>query len=356
MAVMMYMGQILSGEAPNIAIDLHDRSLKNLAPSYLTSLLNQKIMNRLTDKGATYVVSNGGNTITAVYDDGCKEIMTTDGNGKYTCQSYSADEEWLETVVTIYNEETGEIRTSVSKAGSIDGIIPFADATFEQIAIMLKRHYAGIIDLSEFWSVGDTKEIYYTDIPSGPVGEVHIGTKQKITIIGFNHDDLTNGGKAALTLQFVNGMNDAGYVHRVNTNTGGWRDCSRRDWMNNVFVNALQEDARALIKPVDKMTGMGNKSDQIVITSDLAFLPSEAEVMGVETTKGLVTEGTQYAYFKNPENRKKRQNDLVSGYDNWWTRTPAVESSEQYVYIESDGDVHTGDASGVYRIVPTFCM
>ena len=36
MALAMYMDQVLSGEVPKVAIDLYDRSLANLAPSYLT--------------------------------------------------------------------------------------------------------------------------------------------------------------------------------------------------------------------------------------------------------------------------------------------------------------------------------
>ena len=53
---------------------------------------------------------------------------------------------------------------------------------------------------------------------------------------------------------------------------------------------------------------------------------------------------------------KKRQNDTVSGYDNWFTRSTAKDSDSQYVFVESDGDLNTGDANGQYQIVPTFCI
>ena len=356
MALAMYMDQVLSGEVPKVAIDLYDRSLANLAPSYLTHLLNQKLMCRLNDKSATYTYSNGGNTITATYDDGCVEILTKTGNNSWRCTYYSADGEVLENVTTTYDEASGQVRVSSSVAGSVNGIVPFADATFEEIAIMLKRHYAGIIDLSEYWNVGDTKRISYGTMSAAGVGETHNSATQAITIIGFNHDDMTGGGKAAVTLQFVNGIGNAGYVHRVASNAGGWRDSARRAWMENVFIGSLDDKLQAMIKPVDKLCSLGNRSNQLLSTSDRAFLLSESEIMGRSVTQGVLNEGEQYAYFKNAQNRRKKQNDAVSGYDNWWTRSPARANASQYVYVESDGDIHISDASSAYRIVVAFCI
>lgn len=356
MAIAMYMGEVLSGEVPKVAIDLYDRSLTNLAPSYLTHLLNQKVMGRLNDKSATYTYSNNKNTITASFDDGSKEILTKTGANSYRCTYYSADGEILENVTTTYDEVSGQIRVSSSVAGSVNGIIPFEEATFEEIAIMLKRHYAGIIDLSEYWNVGDTKRISYGNMPAAGVAESHSAASQLITIIGFNHDDMTGGGKAAVTLQFVNGIGNAGYVHRAASNAGGWRDSARRAWMENVFIGSLDEQLQAMIKPVDKLCSLGNRSNQLLSTSDRAFLLSESEIMGRAVTQGVLNEGEQYAYFKNAQNRRKKQNDVVSGYDNWWTRSPAKANASQYVYVESDGDIHIGDASSAYRIIVGFCI
>lgn len=357
MALSLYMGEPLSGDIPDIAIDLYDRSLKNFAPSYLTSLLNQKVMNRLNEKAGTYKLSSDGNTLTATFDDGSKEIMVVGSDGSYTVYGYSADNELLQQVTTYYDEDTNQIRTSVKTAGSVNGIVPFATATWDEIAVMLKRHYAGQIDLSEYWNVGDTKQISYAAVPATGVGETHVAMAQYITIIGFNHDDLTNGGKAAVTLQFSNGIGNAGYMHRTATNAGGWRDCHRRTWCNSVFLKALDSDLQKLIKPVDKVTSIGNKSTSMANTSDSVFLLSETELVGnAHTEQSISNEGSQYAYYTAVANRKKKQSDVVSGYDNYWTRSAAKSNAKQYVYVESDGDINTGDASSAYRILPAFCM
>lgn len=357
MAVSMYMGQPLSGDIPNIAIDLYDKSLRNLAPSYLTHLLNQKLMNGYTDKGVEFQISPDGSSIAAIFDDGSREVLVQENPTRWVSYGYAADGTLMEKVTTDYDELLKKIRQSVTAAGSINGIVPFQDATFEEIAVMLKRHYAGVIDLSEFWHVGDTKIIKYSGMEAINVGESHAATTQLLTIIGFNHDDMSSGGKAAVTLQFSNGLGNAGYMHRVASNVGGWRDSNRRAWCNEILYAALDPKLQALIKPVDKLTSLGNRSTSLVATSDKTFLLSESEIVGTTPNLlGIANEGEQYPFFVAADNRKKKQSDVVSGYDNWWTRSPAKANGRDYLYVESDGDIHNGDSSGEYRIVPAFCI
>ena len=357
MAVSMYMGSPLHGDVPDIAIDLFDKSLKNFAPSYLTHLLNQKVMNRIVDKSATYEITNGGNNITIRYTDGCYETLVYQGSNTYLVSGYSAEGILLEQVKTIFDETTGRITTQVTTDGSVNGIVPFKDATYEEIAIMLKRHYSGVINIADFWNIGDTRTVSYEAIAAtSGVGETHAAMTQEVTIIGFNHDIMTGGGRAAVTLQVSNGIGNAGFMNRTNTNAGGWNDSNRRNWCNNAFVNSLEEGMRRLIKPVDKLTTNGNKSMTVVASSDKAFLLSESEYVGADVTRSVVNEGEQYDFYKNPAYRKKKQSDVVSGYDNHWTRSAAKNDAKQFVFIESDGDVNQGDASSEYRLLPAWAI
>jgi hypothetical protein len=140
------------------------------------------------------------------------------------------------------------------------------------------------------------------------------------------------------------------------TNIGGWRDCARRAWANGVFYEALDAELRALIKPVDKLSALGNKSSQMVATSDHVFFLSESEIMGENVAESFANEGTQYAYYQVDANRRKKQSDIVTGYDNWYTRSPAKENTKQFVYVESDGDIHSSDASSLYRLAPAIVL
>lgn len=356
MAVAMYKGEPLSGQIPNIAIDLFDKSLKNLAPSYLTNLLNEKIMRGLWAKAGTTVVSNDNNTITCTYDDGSKEVLVKTGENVYTVTTYDKDGNILQRVVNTVDLSTGKIRTDVSTAGMVNGIVPFASASWDEIAIMMKRHYAGVIDIADYWNIGDTKLIHFNTMEAQYVGENHGASTQLATIIGFNHDDLTNGGKAAVTIQFMNSVGNAGYIHGSATNAGGWRDSARRKWCNHTFYGALDTKLQALIKPVDKMCSLGRMSTQLAAASDKVFLLSESEVVGFNPEFAVGNEGVQYPYFQGSNRRSKKQTDNSVGFDNWFTRSPAIANPTQYVYFESDGEANTGDASNQYRIVPAFCI
>lgn len=353
MPISMYMGKPLNGQKPNIAIDLFDSSLGNLTPAYLTNKLNEKVMNRLWAKSGNIRVD--GNTFIADYDDGTREELVL-GDGTYTSKVYDRNGILLQEIVTTYNELTGAIRNDVRYDGSVNGIVDFATASWEEIASMLQRHYAGVINLADFWSVGDEKVISYSKMVATGVSEAHAAKSQKIKIIGFNHDTISGGTKAAITLQFSNGLGNPGYMHPTSTNKGGWASCNRRGWCNGTFFNSLDEGLRALIKTVDKYYTTGSGSKDIATISDKCFLLSESEIMGTNTTLGIAGEGEQYDYFIGGDSLKKRQGDDVSGYDNWYTRSANKNNVKQYVYIESDGEVNSGDANGQYQIVPAFCI
>lgn len=353
MPITMYMGKPLNGSSPSLAIDLFDSSLTNIAPAYLTNKLNEKLMNGLCAKSGT--ISVKGSKIIADYDDGTMEELTVKDN-VYTSRTYSKEGIMLQEVVTTYDPSTGKIRNDVKYDGIVNGIVDFKTATWEEIGHMLQRHYAGAINLAEYWSVGDERMLSYGDMTATGVSEKHSANSQKVKIIGFNHDTISGGTKAAITLQLSNGLGTAGYMHPTSTNKGGWAVCNRRSWCNSTFYNALDEDLRQLIKPVDKYYSAGNGSSTISTVSDKCFLLSESEIMGTETTLGFVGEGEQYTFFIGGDSLRKRQGDMVSGYDNWYTRSATKDNARHYVFIESDGEINSGDANGQYQIVPAFCI
>lgn len=356
MAVTMYMGEPLTGQRPKIAIDLFDSSLTNLAPSYLTSMLNDKIMNGLTDKSGTTSISKDGKTIKTFFDDGTSETLKIEDNNTYTHCVYSKSGILLKKSVTKIDEANGNIRTDVSYDGSVNGIVDFASATWDEIEVMVSRHYSGKINLADFWSVGDVKTIHYDTMTNTGVGETHEANSQKIVILGFNHDTISGGTKAAVTFGFLNGLGNPGYIHPSNTNVGGWNSTNRRAWCNGTFFNALPTNVRNIIKPVDKYYAAGNGSSNIMTCSDKCFLLSESEILGSAVQYSYVGEGEQYPFFMGGDALRKRQGDNVSGYDNWLTRSACKDNNTQYVYIESDGDINVCDANSQYQIVPAFCI
>ena len=251
----------------------------------------------------------------------------------------------------------------------------FADGTDAEIAKALEMHYAGEIDLTDYWTVGDKRTIHLNAMTAEGVDETHHADDYEFVIIGMNHDNLTtpiNGvTKAAVTLQmdrilyknttdesYGSGSpnfdypSEGGYMHTSNYTTGGWRSCARRTWCNNVFYNAVSPSIKALIKQVAKVTWLGKDTNKTVIDNDYVFLISQTE-SGMSGANYV--EGNVYSYFNTVSKlyKKPTNNSRVSA--DWWFRSPSGDNN--YIFFYNNGGI--GSASASKRrlgICPAFCM
>lgn len=236
-------------------------------------------------------------------------------------------------------------------------IVTWADGSWADIAAMLEAHYAGTIDISGYWAVGDTRSVDLAAMPATYVGESHAAQTVELTIIGLKHDDLTtpiNGvTKAAVTFQMKDCLNDKGYINSTNTSAGGWGACPRRKWCNNIFFNALPVELRNLIKTVNKKTTAGNQSTTIETTQDKIFLTSAIE-NGLRTTNaGYMDEGTTYEYYQTASNRVKKVNG--SAYY-WWERSPHLADSYTFCIVYSNGNASNSNASNGHGLAPALSI
>lgn len=282
-------------------------------------------------------------------------------NGKkyyFTLFPYSTD--------GIYNYDAGN-----RLLGEPEGlkIVTFADGTDAEITKMIEAHYAGKINIGDYWAVGDKRTIHHNAMSATGVSESHKANDYAYVIIGIEHDDLVtpiNGKtKAAITIQTERMLyldtttkynssydtsHECGYMNSLRTNDGGWQDCERRIWCNEVYKKCLPTYIQNMMKQVKKKTSGG-------ISNDYAFLPSEIEIFG-STTYSFAGEGKQYQYFKNATaNRYKKPrhgSDYVSGY--YWERSPFSSGSNSFCRVNLDGGAGTGDASDTFGVVPCLCI
>lgn len=282
-------------------------------------------------------------------------------NGKkyyFTLFPYSTD--------GIYNYDAGN-----RLLGEPEGlkIVTFADGTDAEITKMIEAHYAGKINIGDYWAVGDKRTIHHNAMSATGVSESHKANDYAYVIIGIEHDDLVtpiNGKtKAAITIQTERMLyldtttkynssydtsHECGYMNSSRTNDGGWQDCERRIWCNEVYKKCLPTYIQNMMKQVKKKTSGGS-------SNDYAFLPSEIEIFG-STTYSFAGEGKQYQYFKNATaNRYKKPrhgSDYVSGY--YWERSPFSSGSNSFCRVSLDGGVGTGDASDTFGVVPCLCI
>lgn len=313
---------------------------------------------------------------TLVVDNAIRDKYKTTGytvtgltNGKqyyFTLFPYSTD--------GVYNYDAGNRLLGEPKEDL--KIVAFADGTDAEIEKMIEAHYAGKINISDYWAVGDKRTIHHNAMDATGVSESHRANDYAYVIIGIEHDDLVtaiNGKtKAAITIQTermlyldttteyntsYNVSHECGYINGSSTNSGGWEGCARRTWCNNVYKKCLPTYIQNMMKQVKKLASAGSRSSTIKISNDYAFLLSEIEIFG-SVTYSYAGEGKQYQYFKNATaNRYKKprySSTYVSGQ--YWTRSPYSSGSDSFCGVGRGGGANADSASNTGGIAPCLCI
>ena len=290
-------------------------------------------------------------------------------NGKqyyFTLFPYSTD--------GVYNYDAGNRLLGEPKEDL--KIVTFADGTDAEIEKMIEAHYAGKINISDYWAVGDKRTIHHNAMDATGVSESHRANDYAYVIIGIEHDDLVtaiNGKtKAAITIQTermlyldttteyntsYNASHECGYINDSSTNSGGWEGCARRTWCNNVYKKCLPTYIQNMMKQVKKLASVGSKSSTIKISNDYAFLLSEIEIFG-STTCSYAGEGKQYQYFKNVTANKYKKpyfsSNFVSG--RYWERSPYSNSEKNFCHMDMNGKPYYEGSSYTLGLAPCLCL
>ena len=219
-----------------------------------------------------------------------------------------------------------------------------------------KASWSDIAALSEsgsadkYFSVGDEKTISLTT-----------GEQVTFVILGFDHDDLTSGGKAGMTIGMKNLLATTYRMNATGTNAGGWDESEMRTSTMATLLSQLPSDLQGVIKQVNKKATAGSQSTSITTSADKLWLLAEVEVDGT-TSAGYADEGEQYEYWKTVKDGtvaadriKYLSNGSGSAYF-WWLRSPYVGSSSGFRYIFSTGAVGYYYANVTRGVSFGFCV
>ena len=221
----------------------------------------------------------------------------------------------------------------------------FAESDWETIAEESEKGNA-----QKYFAVGDEKTI-----------ELTTGEQVTLVILGFNHDDLTSGGKAGITIGMKELLATKYRMNASNTNAGGWDESEMRTTTMQTLLGQLPSDLQAAIKSVNKKATSGGASTTIKTSSDKLFLFSEVEIDGT-TSSGYASEGEQYEYWKTVKDgtvaadRVKKLSNGGGSASTWWLRSPSVSGSSSFRYVSSTGSVGTTGASNTYGVSFGFCV
>lgn len=166
--------------------------------------------------------------------------------------------------------------------------VTFAGGSWEDIAAIAESGKASVT-----FALNDTRE------------EVVDGTTLGFKIIGFDHDELSDGsGKAGLTIMAYKTFADAvGFDERVLlADVVNWSNSDIRTYCNETIFEMLPADLQGVIKTVNKISDAGWNSTALITTQDKVWLQAYEEVFDVlDNHIGKITlgQGSRYASTQN---------------------------------------------------------
>ena len=314
---------------------------------------------------------NGASVGSTVFADNGTCSFVVQNPGTYTITCVEAHDDVTVTSDNVVNKTVISVELSLFK------IVAFSTGTDEEIAAMVEAHYNNKINIADYWAVGDMRTVHLSAMAATGVGESHRAQDVQFVIGDFEHDDLTtpiNGhSKAAVTILQKDCLMDAanasnpvngggntenGYMNSANTNSGGWKNCARRTWCNNVFFEALPSVWQSMVKIVNKKSGTGGGSSSgTEITADKIFLAAEIEIFG-SRTYSVDGEGTQYQYYKNATANRYKMPKWNSGYvsNAYWERSPNSGYSAYFCGVSTNGNADTDFAGYARGVAPCLCI
>lgn len=212
----------------------------------------------------------------------------------------------------------------------------FADNTWAQIIAACQKKR-----IPSTWKVADQKAMTIN------------GTYYLIDIIGFDHDEYTDGsGKAPITFQMHDCYGTKYAMNAGNTTVGGWTSCAMRSTHLPAILSQMPTEVQNGIREVNKLTSAGNQSATINTTADKLFLLSEIEIFG-SVSDSISGEGTQYDYYKTGGSTVKKLNGSAS---DCWERSPCARNFARFCRVISNGSAGSSNASFARGVAFGFCF
>ena len=172
-------------------------------------------------------------------------------------------------------------------------------------------------------------------------------------IIGFNHDDLADGtGKAPLSWDMVRVYKEDWSWNDENTNRGGYEASDVRRRLDVEFFSLCSDELQAIIKPVIKLTSVGNCREEIVASTCKIWLKSEKELYG-HCFYSMPGEGRWYEYYQQEDVPYYKEDDDGNRRCNL-LRSPYYGDSNYFCFVSTNGNATTANARYSYGLAPAF--
>ena len=232
-------------------------------------------------------------TLTFTPRTGCYFVALTDMNGNVlTTQSTYTFTPTANTVFNAIFSESGTVR-----------IVPWSTGTDAEIKAMLDAHYAGIINVHDFWKVGDKRlsswNAFSYETVSFQAKDCNL-VLMDATLMGISpaDDDIASLAFAVGSDYVMSPYNSLLFV-------SGWSTYAYRDMLNTTYIeDGVPAAISQLFKP---FKWKHYERGSLVETTDIAGYPTAKNVFGDASTAGASENDlyNQWDYYKNASNRLK---------------------------------------------------
>lgn len=219
----------------------------------------------------------------------------------------------------------------------------FATATWKNIHNMIQADMNGLITLSDWWSLGDTKTVTLTT-----------GEEIEFEIAGFNHDTFSDGVTAPATFIMKNCLNTKAQMNSTNTNAGGYPVSAMKTYVETNVYNVLPSEMKQYVSPVKKKCYTDYSDESSLTEADYnVWLLSTMEVFGEQKYAVGTGEGTLYPIFTDNASRKKYVNGSATA---WWLRSVHSGGSRNFCSVGTDGTAYSRFASSSLGVAVGLCI
>lgn len=298
-----------------------------------------------------------GMVVTATFSSGATEVVTS--GCSFSPTNGSALSSYGAVTVKVSYTENGVTKTATTPVTVTVKTVAFNDsATDQEIIDMLDAHEQGIINITDYWTVGDTRTASISSIAATGVGESHAAQQVHVVLSHRGGQTLEDGSACTFQWDFVEALAEAGYMNSSNTNSGGYDGSARAPWNDTPMYNALPAWLKKMTKPFKVTSGVGGgASSGLQTTVHKLALRAEKEVFGTMSYSfsDEANALTQVDYYKTADNRKKKRG--ISGSVNrWWLRSSCSGNSNYFCLVNSDGSANGYYASHTYGLTPFGCF
>lgn len=249
---------------------------------------------------------------------------------------------------------------SSSGGGELTFSRTFSENTPEQISAVSALISANNMTSAQVaetygWNMGDTISYQLTN-----------GENIEMRIIGFNHDDKSDGsGKAGITLGMTHCLATLYPMNNTATNAGGYASSVMKTSTLPTIKLTLPQEWQNVIKFVNKKSANGgnvNYSETLTLSEDL-FLFAEIEIFGTTSNaQDGANEGSVYEYWndKTAADRIKKYDTNADGVADtttaWCLRSARSTRNGNFCWVNANGGSTSGLANYSRGVSFAFCI